>query len=102
MYYMAVYAGSILGSWLILLLLKLVYRKLRRRPNGHADVAALGLLTLAVCTVVGGYGGQDDALEPVFLEAFMRYYGPAMTATVIELVRLAPKPGKASGGELTR
>ena len=53
-----------------------------------ADVAALGLAALAISTVLRGYGNQDYAPEPDFLRAFIDSYGPVMTATVIELVRL--------------
>ena len=53
----------------------------------------MGVLTLAVCTVVGGFGMQDNGPEPLFYHAFFTYYGPAMTVTVIELVRLTAKAG---------
>ena len=39
-------------------------------------------------TVVGGYGMKDGGPEPLFFQAFFKYYGPAMFVTVIELVRL--------------
>ena len=48
----------------------------------------MGVLTWAFCTVVGGYGMKDGGPEPLFYQAFLKYYGPAMAVTVIELVRL--------------
>ena len=48
----------------------------------------MGILTWACCTAVGGFGMQDDGPEPLFYQAFFKYYGPAMAVTVIELVRL--------------
>ena len=59
--------------------------KLRRVPNGAPE---MGILTWACCTAVGGFGMQDDGPEPLFYQAFFKYYGPAMAVTVIELVRL--------------
>ena len=83
--------GALIGTYLLLRLLMFVCRKLRRRPNGALEIASMGVLTLAVCTVVGGFGMQDDGPEPLFYHAFFTYYGPAMTVTVIELVRLTAK-----------
>ena len=81
-------AGALLGTYLLLRLLMLVCRKLRRRPNGAPEIAGMGVLTWAFCTVVGGYGMKDGGPEPLFYQAFLKYYGPAMAVTVIELVRL--------------
>ena len=67
-------------------------RKLRRRPNGKGEIALMGLLNLAFLTVAGGYGFKDGAPDPVFFYAFSVYFGPAMTAIVIELVRLKEPP----------
>ena len=80
--------GAIFGAWIVLLLLMFCYRKLRRRPNNRADIVVLGLATLAICTIIRGYGEQDYAPEPDFLASFLISYGPAMTATVVELLRL--------------
>ena len=88
-YKLAFLVGGLLGTYLILRLLMLVYRKLRRVPNDAPEIAGMGILTWAFCTVVGGYGMQDDGPEPLFYQAFFTYYGPAMTVTVVELVRLA-------------
>ena len=87
-YKLAFLVGCLLGTYLLLRLLMLVCRKLRRRPNGALEIASMGILTLAVSTVVGGYGMKDGGPEPLFYHAFFTYYGPAMTVTVIELVRV--------------
>ena len=87
-YMLASLVGGLLGTYLLLRLLMLVYRKLRRVPNGAPEIAGMGILTWAFCTVVGGYGMQDDGPEPLFYQAFFKFYGPAMAVTVIELVRL--------------
>ena len=80
--------GGLMGTYVLLRLLMLVCRKLRRVPNGAPEIAGMGILTWAFCTVVGGYGMKDGGPEPLFYQAFFKYYGPAMTVTVIELVRL--------------
>ena len=80
--------GSLLGTYLLLRLLMFVCQKLRRAPNGALEIAGMGILTWAFCTVVGGYGMKDGGPEPLFYQAFFKYYGPAMAVTVIELVRL--------------
>ena len=87
-YMLASLVGGLMGAYVLLRLLMFVCRKLRRVPNGALEIASMGILTLAVCTVAGGYGFQDDGPEPLFYHAFSRYYGPAMAVTVIELVRL--------------
>ena len=87
-YMWASLVGSFLGTYLLLRLLMLVCRKLRRVPNGAPEIAGMGILTWAFCTVVGGYGMKDGGPEPLFYQAFFKYYGPAMAVTVIELVRL--------------
>ena len=81
--------GVLVGAYLLLRLLMFVCRKLRRKPNNAPEIAIMGLLTWAFCTVVGGYGMKDGGPEPLFFQAFFKYYGPAMAVTVIELVRLA-------------
>ena len=80
--------GALLGSYLILRLVMYVCRKVRRMPNGALEIAGMGLLTLVIVTVIGGYGMKDGKPEPVFVLAFFRYFGPVMAVTVIELVRL--------------
>ena len=87
-YTLAFMAGALVGAYLLLRVLMFVCRKLRRRPNGTPEIASMGVLTLAVCTVARGYGMQDGGPEPLFYHAFLGYYGPAMAVTVIELVRL--------------
>ena len=81
--------GGLVAAYLLLRLLLIVCRKLRRGPNPEIEIASMGILALAVCTVIGGYGMQDGGPEPVFHQAFYLYFGPAMAATVIELVRVA-------------
>ena len=83
--------GGLMGTYVLLRLLMLVCRKLRRVPNGAPEIAGMGILTWAFCTVVGGYGMKDGGPEPLFYQAFFKYYGPAMVVTVIELVRLTAK-----------
>ena len=87
-YMLASLVGSLMGAYVLLRLLMLVCRKLRRAPNGAPEIAGMGILTWAFCTVVGGYGMKDGGPEPLFYQAFFKYYGPAMAVTVIELVRL--------------
>ena len=87
-YMWASLVGGLLGTYLLIRLLMLVCQKLRRVPNGAPEIAGMGILTWAFCTVVGGYGMKDGGPEPLFYQAFFKYYGPAMTVTVIELVRL--------------
>jgi hypothetical protein len=87
-YMWASLVGSLLGTYLLIRLLMLVCQKLRRVPNGAPEIAGMGILTWAFCTVVGGYGMKDGGPEPLFYQAFFKYYGPAMAVTVIELVRL--------------
>ena len=72
-YMLASLVGSLLGTYLLLRLLMFVCRKLRRAPNGALEIAGMGILTWAFCTVVGGYGMQDDGPEPLFYHAFFRY-----------------------------
>ena len=72
------YKPPLIGTYLLLRLLMFVCRKLRRRPNGALEIASMGVLTLAVCTVVGGFGMQDDGPEPLF---YRNYPGtPLLTA----------------------
>ena len=85
---MAFLLGAILGSYLILRLLMYGIRKARRQPNGAAEIALAGVITLVIATVAHGYGMQDDLPEPQFVRAFYTYFGPSMLVTVIELVRL--------------
>ena len=87
-YVLASLVGGLIGAYLLLRLLMFVCRKLRRVPNGAPEIAGMGILTWAFCTVVGGYGMKDGGPEPLFFQAFFKYYGPAMFVTVIELVRL--------------
>ena len=87
-YMLASLVGSLIGTYLLLRLLMFVCRKLRRAPNGALEIAGMGILTWALCTVVGGYGMKDGGPEPLFYQAFFKFYGPAMAVTVIELVRL--------------
>ena len=87
-YMLASLVGGLMGAYVLIRLLMLVCRKLRRVPNGAPEIAGMGILTWAFCTVVGGFGMQDDGPEPLFYQAFFKYYGPAMAVTVIELVRL--------------
>ena len=79
--------GAVIGSYILLRLLMFITRKVRRRPNDAPEIAVAGLLALALMTVGGGYGMKDGLPDPVFLRAFYTYFGPAMLATVIELVR---------------
>ena len=79
--------GALAASYLLLRLLMYGHRKLRQKPNEAVNIAAMGLLALGVATIVGGYGLQDYAPEPLFLNAFATYFGPVMAVTVIELVR---------------
>ena len=87
-YMWASLVGGLLGTYLLLRLLMLVCQKLRRAPNGAPEIAGMGIITWAFYTVVGGYGMKDGGPEPLFYQAFFKYYGPAMAVTVIELVRL--------------
>ncbi len=80
--------GATLSSYLMLRLLMVFNSRVRKQSNGAAEIALSGLLVLLICTVAGGYGMKDDLPVPQFYLAFSDYLGPAMTATVIELVRL--------------
>ena len=99
-YFVGGMIGGVIGSYLILRLLMYGCRKLRRVPNDATTIAGSGLMALLVITVIAGYGLQDGGPEPQFLVAFSTYFGPAMLATVIELVRLArrsdPAPDEAT------
>ena len=90
-YMLASLVGGLMGTYVLLRLLMLVCRNLRRRSNGAPEIAGMGILTWAFFTVVGGYGMKDGGPEPLFYQAFFKYYGPAMVVTVIELVRLTAK-----------
>ena len=79
--------GGIVASYILLRLLMYATRKVRGRPIGAAEIALAGLIVLVIITVGGGYGMKDGLPDPVFLRAFLTYFGPAMLATVIELVR---------------
>ena len=65
-YMLASLVGSLMGAYVLLRLLMLVCRKLRRVPNGALEIAGMGILTWAFCTVVGGYGMKDGGPEPLF------------------------------------
>ncbi len=80
--------GGVLGAYLLLRFLMFGYRKLNQEANDSLEIVWLSILTLAVVTVVGGYGMKNGAPEPVFDQALATYFGPVMAATVIELVRL--------------
>jgi len=86
--FVAFLAGALLGQYVLLRILMYGCRRVRKRPNESAQIATLGILTLGITTVLGGYGMQDGGPSPQFLAAFSSYFGPAMAATVIELLRL--------------
>ena len=52
-YMLASLVGGLMGAYVLLRLLMLVCRKLRRVPNGAPEIAGMGILTWAFCTVVG-------------------------------------------------
>lgn len=87
--------GAILGAYCVLRLLMFACRKIRREPNSPVHICAMGFLTLVVVTVVGGFGMQDYAPEPIFLKAAALYFYPTTIATCIELLRTK---FKQSGG----
>ena len=87
--------GGVLSAYLLLRLLMFGYRKLRQEANDSLEIVWLSILTLAVVTVVGGYGMKDGAPEPVFAQALATFFGPVMTATVIELVRASSAHGSS-------
>ena len=87
--------GALIGSYFLLRILMFISHKLWRPPYRSADIAALGLGSLAIATILGGYGMQDNNSEPVFLLAFFQYFGPTMAATVIEMVRSDRRESRA-------
>ena len=87
-YQLAFAVGALFVSFLVLGLLLYICEKLRRKPNGPKQIAGMGLLSLIISTVLGGFGMQDGGPEPMFSMAFVSYFGPVMTATVIHLMRL--------------
>ena len=79
--------GGTIGCYVLLRFLMYGVRKVRGQQNGATEIALAGFLVLVIATVGGGYGMQDELPEPQFLRAISSYFGPAMLATVIELVR---------------
>ena len=76
------FGAFIMGSILTALILRLLLCKYRDTLPG---VYLAVTIALTISTVVGGYGFQDEAPDPVFLETFMKYVLPLMAVLVVEL-----------------
>ena len=85
------YLGQMLGSfvtcYLVLRLFMFLCRKVRRKPNSFPTISLMGVLCLALSTILYGYGAQDEGPEPVFSEGFLAYLLPVTVATWVELFR---------------
>ena len=86
--YLAEALGATIGAYLILRLTLFIHRKVRRQEESQPiDAALCGVLTLAIATVLRGYGDSSPGAPPEFLAAFAFSLGPVMLATVIEMSR---------------
>ena len=87
-YTLGFFVGACLGSYLFLRLFMFILSKIRRGPTNHfLRISAMGALCLGFSTIVGGYGFQNGASAPLFLDAFRTYFMPVVIVTGIELFR---------------
>ena len=84
---MAFFIGALVSSYLVLRGGLYFFRKFRKQPNGSPQIAMMGVIALGIATIIGGFGFQDEAPEPLFVTAFSLYFGPVIIVTIFEIVR---------------
>lgn len=86
-------AGTFFGGFVAVAVLTaiILHVILRKYRNTLLGVFLAGAIALTIMTLLGGYGFQDEAPNPLFLEAFMTYFVPLLAVMVIELSLLTKR-----------
>ncbi|MXZ50843.1 MAG: hypothetical protein F4073_09710 [Rhodobacteraceae bacterium] len=79
--------GATIVSYLMLRVISYGIEKICRRENGNSEIAFAGFLALILGIIIAGYALRDGHPDPQFVLALYMFFGPAMLATVIELLR---------------